>query len=93
MKRYMLPSNNYKLSKIEIYYHNSVFYLAGFKMYDIYDECILEVGQFQFQMKITVELKDDERLIGVRFRYHNKHSAALCDFEFMVAKSKVITLY
>ena len=44
MKRYMLPSNNYKLSKIEIYYHNSVFYLAGFKMYDIYDECILEVG-------------------------------------------------
>jgi hypothetical protein len=69
MKKFMLPEED-KIVNVELYYHDSYFYLCGLKFFNDRGLLLLKVGHFRFDKKVKFTLNYNERILGCRFRYH-----------------------
>ena len=49
-------------------------YTEGFKMFDVMNNCVLEIGRFEFSTKEFL-LEPEDRIVGFRSRLHVDNAA------------------
>ena len=84
MQQFMLPKNK-NVRKVQIFHFlfSGWVGLKGLRFYDGRGDLMLEVGQFEYEMK-EVTLQEDERIVGVTAFVDKTSPAFYYDLQFLI---------
>ena len=84
----MMPEGAHlNIRSVHIYYHG--YGICGFKFYNKHNSLLWEIGDTTFSELIveTVELEDNEVIIGVKAKLRSGYQSLYSDFQFLIGRA------
>ena len=80
----MMPEGAPTLTRSVDIWHNN-YRIEGFQFFDKEKKIIFKIGH-TYPWKVTVELAEDEVIMGVVAKCYHKYQSVYTDFQFQIAK-------
>ena len=90
LKKFKIPFDHPHINRVEIYsdsWDGQEYCLCGLKFFNKKEECILKVGEFRKTVH-SINLADNEKIIGVLSFKHPQHAGAYVDFQLRIGKKE-----